>query len=96
MALPQDIVVQIHRGFSGDEARAVAARLESMEGERDFSDRIARCIVFAAQGQMDLLEHAVALARSDYRDLIVWAEYDNHWQRLRDLSRPFEEIPSKD
>ena len=32
----------------------------------------------------------IELARTDYRDLIVWAEYDNAFgDRKRDLTRPF-------
>jgi hypothetical protein len=33
----------------------------------------------------------IELARTDYRDAIVAAEYDQTDRRLRDLSKPFED-----
>ena len=54
-------------------------------------DRILRCIVFVANGELDLLDKAIELAKIDYRDLIVWAEYDEKREQVRDLSVPFSE-----
>ena len=53
------------------------------------SDRILRCIVFVANGDLNRLEKAIDLAKTDYRDLIVLAEYDEKNERVRDLSNPF-------
>ena len=53
------------------------------------SDRIVRCIVFVANGDLNRLEKAIDLAKEDYRDLIVWAEYDEKNERVRDFSNPF-------
>ncbi len=55
-----------------------------------FSDRVIRCIVYVARGELKIAQRAVALALTDPRDLIVWAEYDNKFDaRLRDLGVPF-------
>ena len=53
------------------------------------SDRIVSCIVFVANGDLNRLEKAIDLAGEDYRDLIVWAEYDEKNERVRDLTNPF-------
>ena len=53
------------------------------------SDRILRCIVFVANGDLNRLEKAIDLAKIDCRDLIVLAEYDEKNERVRDLSNPF-------
>ena len=53
------------------------------------SDRIVRCIVFVANGDLTRLENAIDLAKEDYRDLIVWAEYNENNERVRDLTNPF-------
>jgi hypothetical protein len=60
------------------------------EDPRIFCDRILRCIVFSAQGRFDWFESAVALARIDWRDVIVNAEYDRDREtRRRDFNLPF-------
>lgn len=92
MALTDDILVKIRRDFSGVETLPVIDRLEGLQSEDSqlFSDRILRCIVFVAAGQLPVVEQAIEQARTDYRDLIVWAEYDGHFgAQHRDLSLPF-------
>jgi hypothetical protein len=48
-----------------------------------------RCIVFVANGDLNRIEKAIDLAKTDYRDLIVLAEYDEKNERVRNLSNPF-------
>jgi hypothetical protein len=55
-----------------------------------FSDRILRCIVFSANGRFDWFASEVPLARVDWRDVIVNAEYDrDRATRRRDFNQPF-------
>ena len=92
MPLADDILARIRTDFSGGEMIAAIERLESLQREDSelFSDRILRCIVFVAAGKSAEVERAIAEAQADYRDLIVWAEYDGHFgAQLRDLSLPF-------
>jgi hypothetical protein len=92
MALANDILVKIRQDFSGGETLPVIEMMTELQKEdaRLFSDRILRCILFVARGRFDALADAVALARCDYRDLIVNAEYDGHFgAQHRDLSLPF-------
>jgi hypothetical protein len=60
--------------------------------------RIVRCIIHAAQGRLDGITHYIRLAITDYRDLIVAAEYETRpgskrWQGIKDhihdFNRPF-------
>ena len=65
--------------------------LEDFAGQnQELSDeRILRCIVCVAKGDLDRMGEAIDLAKIDYRDLIVWAEYDENLERVRDLSTSF-------
>ncbi|MCD4781556.1 MAG: hypothetical protein K8S27_13565 [Candidatus Omnitrophica bacterium] len=54
-----------------------------------FSDRIIRCILFLSKGDTRKMEEAVCLAKEDYRDLIVAAEYNGSDQRVRNFNLPF-------
>ena len=87
-----DILEKIKRDFdSPDEADlALSVLADFVDQNQDLSsDRILRCIVFVANGDIDKLEKAIDLASTDYRDLIVWAEYNGEEKRLRDLSVAF-------
>ncbi|MBK7898738.1 MAG: hypothetical protein KA603_03315 [Azonexus sp.] len=51
--------------------------------------RVLRCIIHLAKGNRERLLDALASARTDYRDVIYWAEYEGGSRRIRDLTRPF-------
>ena len=92
MALADDILARIRQDFSGGEMLPVIEMLTDLQTEDAglFSDRILRCILFVAHGKFDALADAVAMARHDPRDLIVYAKYDGHFgAQHRDLSSPF-------
>ena len=56
-----------------------------------FDDRIIRCAVYVANGDLQTADRALSLALIDWRDLIVWAEYDKKFDaQLRDLGVPFD------
>lgn len=90
--LSSDIRLKVIHDFDRpDEAQLVLKLLEEFKAQnRDLSgDRIVRCIVFVANGDLDLLDKALQLAVIDYRDLIVWAEYDKDRVQIRDMTKPF-------
>ena len=90
--LPQDIITKVRQDFSEADAGAVLQLLDELQKEnpRVFSDRILRCIVFTAEGSFDWFASEVALARVDWRDVIVNAEYDKDREtRRRDFGLPF-------
>ncbi len=88
----KDIEEKINRDFKPPDETALVLSVLGDFADRhpDLSiDRILRCIVFVADGDMNTLEQAIDLAKLDYRDLIVWAEYDRDDNRIRDLTLPF-------
>jgi len=94
-SLPSDIVGRIERDFVPVEAEPVVELLAQLRRESPdiFGDRVTRSVVFVAKGNFEEFVKAVELARLDWRDLIVQAEYDG-WSgeeyRRRDLNMPFE------
>lgn len=90
--LAPDIRRRIARDFNPADASAMLAEFDQQRAvDPDlFSDRIVRCIVYVANGELTTAQRAVSWALTDPRDLIVWAEYGNKFDtRLRDLSVPF-------
>ncbi|MCZ6455030.1 MAG: hypothetical protein O6909_12400 [Alphaproteobacteria bacterium] len=91
--LPPDIRRRIARDFGPADASALLIDIEERcaADPNIFSDRIVRCVVYVANGDLETARRAVSLALIDTRDLIVWAEYDNKFEdQLRDLSAPFD------
>lgn len=96
--IPIDIMARILRDF-GDEESAVVEQdlLELMLTLQQYKVaeyvRVARCVVQYAAGDWKRLEYALEIAQTDYRDAIMFGEYEtvnNRLERVRDLSRPFE------
>jgi hypothetical protein len=91
--LPPDIRRRIARDFSAADAGTLLADIAAQRAATPdvFTDRIIRCIVYVANGDLPTAERAVSLALVDWRDLIVWAEYDNKFgERLRDMDAAFD------
>jgi len=93
MAIPEDIIAKVRKDFPEDDGLMVLQLLsEFQKNNPDLSERILRCIVFLAKGSFEEFARAVELARVDWRDLIVQAEYDG-WvgeeNKLRNLNAPF-------
>jgi len=93
----QDISRKVQNDFqSTEEAELALAVLADFVDEfagyyrRPPGDRLLRCIVYVAKGDLASLDKAINLATIDYRDMIVWAEYDDDLQRVRDFNLPFE------
>ena len=88
MSLPPDVVRALDRFAPGE--RDVARRLldevlaatQANEGAR-----VVRCVVWLGRDFAELERYAAA-ARTDYRDVIWWAEYEGGETRLRDFSAP--------
>ena len=90
--LARDIWGKVNKDFETPEEAALALSVLSDfvdQNQELASDRILRCIVFVAKGDLNRLEKAIDLAKEDSRDLIVWAEYDEKSERVRDLTNPF-------
>ena len=100
MIFKDDIITRIKADFGSDADKAMTALNEAIE-KTDYlnSDRIIRCIVFLAEGNLSSLNEYISAAITDWRDIILWAEYeylgehlfprDN--KRLRDFNKAFAE-----
>jgi hypothetical protein len=92
MMLARDIWGKVNKDFETPEEAALALSVlaDFVDQNRELSsDRLVRCIVFLADGDLDRLEEALDLAKKDYRDLIVRAEYNEEDEHVRDLTHPF-------
>jgi hypothetical protein len=85
--LPPDIVVQVKEDFRAEASQALMMLTQSLPQ----AARVIRCLVFLANGDLQLLSSLMTAA--DPLDVIFWAEYVNHAadrpKRVRDLRRPF-------
>ena len=87
--LPDDVAARIATDFAAPRRQEVTEALLGLSEATREHARVARCVLFVADGDLERLRQMVELAHTDYRDAIVAAEYDREDRRLRDLSRPF-------
>lgn len=100
-ALTADIRARVERDFGRDAAPVLDKLAEVARADPHLdSPRIMRCLVFLARGDAKRLDHYTKLARVDYRDLIVAAEYETRpgtdpsqgiYDQVRDFNVPFSE-----
>lgn len=84
MEIASDIVDCLRTDFPAAE---VDTRLHQLEtASRD--GRIQRCIVFAARGHPWYFDYLCKLAKIDFRDVIMAAEYDRLGARLYNFNLP--------
>ena len=79
-----DIVECIQRDFPEDSVQDILTKILAASS----SQRIQRCIAFAARGHRSHLDYLCQLARIDYRDVIMAAEYDRFDTQLYDFNQP--------
>jgi hypothetical protein len=88
--LTPDIEARIAADFGPAERQEALGILQLLDNELGSGNsRVLRCIVFLARGELSLLVHNADRARSDRRDVIYWAEYDEHDRQVRDFNLPF-------
>lgn len=93
----EDISQRIKHDFN-DSAEKVFEILIDAISKTDYlkTDRIIRCVIFLSKGDIDKLEHNIAIAISDPRDVMLYAEYENlndkdfKYKRVRDFNKTFE------
>lgn len=90
---PKDITQYIHTSFDKTDRKTVFQWLNAfyLNWDSDTSFRLARCLLFGTNGDMERLKANLELARTDTRDLMVQAECDAQMRQVRDFSRPFGE-----
>ena len=91
MYLPDDIDRKLRLEYQPLEVNEIHAAFEDLQkSNTKVSARVFRCIVHRAEGNVNRLLELVDNARTDYRDVILWAEYDQRGKtRLHDFNKPF-------
>ena len=98
MSIAPDIENRI-RADAGIFADDMLEQLAAFAGRNPaIGDRILRCLVYLAQGNLDRLVYSIQTAESDWRDTIVQAEYEprpgtrrfqGDYIQVRDFNKPF-------
>lgn len=88
-ALPADIRDRLADEFPGETFFEAARLVESL----DFEPRVLRSIVFLGGGCYDDLLRFSRCAEADWRDVVFWAEYEDHESKhprlVRSMQEPF-------
>ena len=96
MEFKEDITQQIKLDFN-DLADKVIEILKDAISKTDYlkTDRIIRCIIFLANGDIDKMKKYIDNAIFDPRDVMLWAEYEKLYdtlshKRIRDFNKTFD------
>jgi hypothetical protein len=97
MIFKDDIVAKINNDFSENADKATAMLKDAFKNAEYLkTDRVIRCIVFLANGDLTALDKYIKMAINDTRDVMLWAEYEKldkefSYKRVRDFNYSFEE-----
>lgn len=90
----KDIIERIEQDF-GNKASEVVNIFDHTisKAEHLNNDRIIRCILFLSGKDIEKLKKNIEAATLDPRDVMLWAEYEQHQsanpKRVRDFSKAF-------
>lgn len=97
MTFKDDIIARINTEF-GESANKATKMLIDAITKVDYlkTDRVIRCIIFLAKGNLTELNKYIETATYDTRDVMLWAEYDRlkeneNPRRVRDFNKTFPE-----
>ena len=89
MTLPDDIVAKVGSDFPTSADREFVLQALANLGVEE-RDRVARCVLFCAAGDMVEFRAMLTMAQLDYRDAIMNAEYEpSPLKRVRNFIEPF-------
>jgi galactose-1-phosphate uridylyltransferase len=101
MTFKDDIIERINSDFGENASKATTMLLDAIN-KVDYlkTDRIIRCIIYLAKGNLTELDKYIETATFDTRDVMLWAEYEGlkeneNPKRVRDFNKTFTES-SKD
>jgi len=101
MTFKQDILVRIGGDFAVNADEATKILTDAIKDNDHLNtDRIIRCIVYLAQGDLTDLANYIESAINDTRDVIFWAEYSGITgskkpKQIRDFTKTFDKAYSK-
>ena len=97
MTFKDDIIARINTDFRENANKATTMLIDSIT-KVDYlkTDRVIRCIIFLAKGNLTDLNRYIETAIYDTRDVMLWAEYEGlkeneNLKRVRDFNKIFEE-----
>lgn len=97
MTFKDDIIGRIKTDFGENADKATTMLIDAIK-KVDYlkTDRVIRCIIFLAKGNLTDLNKYIETATFDTRDVMLWAEYeklngDLNFKRQRDFNNTFEE-----
>lgn len=97
MTFKNDIKARIQTDFGENANKATTILIDAINKvEYLKTDRVIRCIIFLAKGNLTDLSKYIEIATFDTRDVMLWAEYeklssDLNYKRQRDFNKTFEE-----
>ncbi len=84
--------IKVDFGEGAADARKLNEELDA-KTKGLFSSRVIRAIIYLANGSVDQLKSTIELARNDWRDVLLQAEYSYpETQRIRDFEKTFHEL----
>lgn len=92
LSLSADVARKIASDFPSAPLSKILAILDDYQGPERL--RVIRCVIHLADGNTVKLLDYMGSARTDYRDVIYWAEYDGSDRKIRDFNQPFPAVPS--
>ncbi len=87
--IPPDVLARLSSEYAGETYFEALRLVESL----GLGQRVFRAIIFLAAGDFEELLRFARVAERDWRDVIFWAEYEDHdsenprW--VRSMSEPF-------
>ena len=97
MIFKDDILKQIELDFNEVADKAIEMLSDAIS-KTDYlkTDRVIRCIIFLAKGDLEKLRKFIDNAIFDTRDVMLWAEYENldseefNYKRVRNFNNTFD------
>ena len=87
---PTDIKNRIKIDFGKNSGDAIRQIQELIISDKCFqSHRLVRALIFTGNKDIIHLKKMIKLARTDWRDLLMWAEYEHPETRIRDFNKEF-------
>ena len=87
-----DIQNRLQKDFV-DDFMKVVEEINKWDAETKglLGDRILRATIQLANGNLEEFKRIKKAAKRDYRDVLLWAEYDEFRIQIRDFNKPFGE-----
>ncbi|MGH0030659.1 MAG: hypothetical protein ACQGVC_12770 [Myxococcota bacterium] len=87
--LPEDARARVSAEFAGETYYEALRQLEVL----DFPPRVLRSVIHLARGDLEELRLYARAAERDPRQVVFWAEYEDHDapepRRVRSMDEPF-------